>query len=154
MTGAWHLSHFAEWDKRPGDVCLTYAKLATLLLAQVLECHDGMAEGHARSGIAHDGLDARLRLAALAMRLAILTVALMSMGARGRASERLLDGLAAFRAHASGVLLDAIVIAVAVNAANGLHRAPVFVYSLHEASIDECIRQLLVALRTLMVVLE
>lgn len=49
--------------------------LCAQFLAKVFEHHDRMANHHPRRSIAHDGPDANLGIAALAVRFAVLAVA-------------------------------------------------------------------------------
>ena len=107
------------------------------LLAHVFERHDGVAKCHAGSRVAHDGLDANLRLATLAMRLAVLAVAFMAVWARGSTVKRPLDGFAALGAHAGGIPFCRVMIASAIDVPNGLERTSVFIEFLHAPSIDD-----------------
>ena len=55
--------------------------LSTQFLAKIFECHDRMAEHHFGCSIAHDGFDANLSIAALAVCLAVLAIAFVSVWA-------------------------------------------------------------------------
>lgn len=55
--------------------------LSTQFLAKIFERHDRMAEHHFGCSIAHDGFDANLSIAALAVCLAVLAIAFVSVWA-------------------------------------------------------------------------
>ena len=96
-----------------------------------------MAKRHAWRGIAHDRLDPFLCLTPLAWSGTILAVAFVAVRTRFGPSERLLDGSTAFRAHASHVLPALRMIALTVDAADGLEGPAIFLGTAHAASIDD-----------------
>ncbi len=100
-----------------------------------------MAKRHAWRGIAHDRLDPCLRIAALAVRTAILTVELVSMRAGSRPIERLLNRFTAFNAHSAFILQNARVITGAIDLPYSLQRSPILFDFVHALiSFDPMIR--------------
>lgn len=105
--------------------------LSTQFLAKIFECHDRMAEHHFGCSIAHDGFDANLSIAALAVCLAVLAIAFVPVWTRSRAGKRLLYGRAALLAHSAFIFLSIGVIALAIDAPHGFENASVFIDLIH-----------------------
>lgn len=107
------------------------------LLLQVAEGHQGVTEGHSRSGIAHDLPDALLRLSSLAANVAVLAVSLMPARTRNGTLERALYSGAALRTHAGFVFGCTNMVAAAINATDGLEGSSVFRYVSHAIQYRE-----------------
>lgn len=90
-----------------------------------------MTNHHPGRSIAHDGPDANLSIAALAVRFTVLTVAFVPVWTRSRAGKRLLYGHAAFRAHSAFIFLSIGVIALAVDASHGFENTSIFIDLIH-----------------------
>lgn len=105
--------------------------LCAQFLAKVFERHDRMTNHHPGRSIAHDGPDANLSIAALAVRFTVLTVAFVPVWTRSRAGKRVLYGRAALPAHSAFVFLGIGVIALAIDAPHGFKNASVFIDLIH-----------------------
>lgn len=105
--------------------------LSTQFLAKIFECHDRMAEHHFGCSIAHDGFDANLSIAALAVCLAVLAIAFVSVWACCCARKRVLYGCTALWAHSAFIFLSIGVIALAVDASHGFENTSIFIDLIH-----------------------
>lgn len=105
--------------------------LCAQFLAKVFERHDRMTNHHPGRSIAHDGPDANLSIAALAVSFAVLAVAFVPVWTRSSAGKRLLYGRAAFLAHSAFIFLSIGVIALAIDAPHGFKNASVFIDLIH-----------------------
>ncbi len=94
-----------------------------------------MAQEHTRRGIGHDGFDARLGFAPLTVNSAVLAIARMVVGALKGFEKRALNGFAAGRAQALGILGLIEVMGATIDEANSLKGLPIFLRVCHSYAV-------------------